>query len=118
MARLARVVAPGLPHHVTQRGNRRQETFFCEEDYEQYIRLMSEWCSRRWQAIRQTAERKLAQLHAAATLDFLRSPPGNRLEALKGDRVGQWSIRINDQWRVCFRWADGDVFDVEIVDYH
>ena len=75
-------------------------------------------CPRRWQAIRQTAERKLAQLHAAATLDFLRSPPGNRLEALKGDRAGQWSIRINDQWRVCFRWANGDVFDVEIVDYH
>jgi toxin HigB-1 len=75
-------------------------------------------CPRRWQAIRQTAERKLAQLHAAATLDFLRSPPGNRLEALKGDRAGQWSIRINDQWRVCFRWAAGDVCDVEIVDYH
>ena len=75
-------------------------------------------CPRRWQVIRQTAERKLTQLHAAATLDFLRSPPGNRLEALKGDRAGQWSIRINDQWRVCFRWADGDVFDVEIVDYH
>ena len=75
-------------------------------------------CPRRWQAIRQTTERKLAQLHAAATLDFLRSPPGNWLEALKGDRAGQWSIRINDQWRVCFRWATGDVYDVEIVDYH
>lgn len=55
-------------------------------------------CPRRWQAIRQAAERKLALLHAAATLDFLRSSPGNRLEALKGDRIGQWSIRINDQW--------------------
>lgn len=75
-------------------------------------------CPRRWLAIRQTAERKLAQLHAAATPDFLRSPPGNRLETLKGDRAGQWSIRINDQWRVCFRWADGDVYDVEITDYH
>lgn len=73
---------------------------------------------RRWQAIRHTAERKLAQLHAAATLEFLRSPPGNRLEALKGNRTSQWSIRINDQWRVCFRWADGDVYDVEITDYH
>lgn len=75
-------------------------------------------CPRRWQAIRQVAERKLAMLHAAATLDFLRSPPGNRLKALKGDRIGQWSIRINDQWRVCFRWAEGDACDVEIVDYH
>ena len=75
-------------------------------------------CPRRWQAIRQAAERKLAMLHAAATLAFLRSPPGNRLKALKGDRIGQWSIRINDQWRVCFRWAEGDAFDVEIVDYH
>jgi toxin HigB-1 len=75
-------------------------------------------CSRHWQSIRSTAERKLAQLNAAATLDFLRVPPGNRLEALKGDRAGQFSIRINEQWRVCFSWAAGDVFDVEIVDYH
>lgn len=52
------------------------------------------------------------------TLDFLRSPPGNQLEALKGDRAGQHSIRINDQWRVCFVWRDEGVFDVEIVDYH
>ena len=64
------------------------------------------------------AERKLTQLNAAATLDFLRAPPGNRLEALKGDRVGQYSIRINEQWRVWFTWAGGDVFCVEIVDYH
>jgi proteic killer suppression protein len=75
-------------------------------------------CPRRWQGIRRVAERKLIQLHAAATLDFLRAPPGNRLEALKGDRAGQFSIRINEQWRVCFRWSGGDVFDVEIVDYH
>ncbi len=75
-------------------------------------------CPRRWQAIRRVAERRLAQLNAAATLDFLRAPPGNRLEALKGDRAGQHSIRINEQWRVCFTWAAGDVFDVEIVDYH
>ena len=75
-------------------------------------------CPRRWQAIRSVAERRLIQLHAAATLDFLRSPPGNRLEARKGNRAGQFSIRINEQWRVCFRWAAGDVFDVEIVDYH
>jgi len=75
-------------------------------------------CPRRWRAIRRVAERKLIQLNAAATLDFLRAPPGNRLEALKGDRAGQFSIRINEQWRVCFTWAAGDVFDVEIVDYH
>ena len=75
-------------------------------------------CPRRWRAIRSVAERKLIQLHAAATLDFLRSAPGNRLEALKGDRAGQFSIRIHDQWRVCFTWAAGDVFDVEIADYH
>ena len=75
-------------------------------------------CPRRWQAIRRVAERKLIQLNAAATLDFLRAPPGNRLEALKGDRAGQHSIRINEQWRVCFTWTGGDVFDVEIVDYH
>ncbi len=64
------------------------------------------------------ALRKLRQLDASTTLDDLRNPPGNRLEALKGDRKGQWSIRINDQWRVCFRWGDGDANDVEIVDYH
>ena len=75
-------------------------------------------CPRRWQAIRRVAERKLVQLNAAATLDFLRSPPGNRLEALKGERAGQFSIRINEQWRMCFRWGAGDVFDVEITDYH
>ena len=64
------------------------------------------------------AQRKLAQLDAAATLDFLRVPPGNRLEALRGDRSGSYSIRINDQWRLCFRFADGDAYDVEIVDCH
>lgn len=75
-------------------------------------------CPRRWKAIRRVAERKLIQLNAAATLDFLRSPPGKHLEALKGDRAGQFSIRINEQWRVCFIWKTGDVYDVEIVDYH
>ncbi|AIT21736.1 plasmid maintenance system killer family protein [Burkholderia thailandensis E254] len=62
--------------------------------------------------------RKLQQLHAAADLDFLRIPPNNRLEALKGDRQGQFSIRINDQWRICFKFANGRASDVEIVDYH
>ena len=65
-----------------------------------------------------TSIRKLAQLDAAHTLDFLRSPPGNRLEALTGDRKGQYSIRINDQFRVCFRWTNEGPADVEIVDYH
>jgi proteic killer suppression protein len=65
-----------------------------------------------------TGQRKLMQLHNARTLDDLRAPPGNRLEALSGDRKGQHSIRINDQWRVCFRWEAGDAWDVEIVDYH
>jgi proteic killer suppression protein len=69
-------------------------------------------------AIRSVAERKLAQLDAAATLEFLRAPPGNRLELLRGDRAGQWSIRINDQWRICFRWQNGDALGVEIVDCH
>lgn len=62
--------------------------------------------------------RKLVQVDAAERLDDLKIPPGNRLEALKGDCRGQHSIRVNDQWRVCFRWFDGDAYDVEIVDYH
>ena len=62
--------------------------------------------------------RKLRMLHRARTLKDLRVPPGNRLEKLKGQRAGQHSIRVNDQWRVCFRWADGDATEVEIVDYH
>ena len=68
--------------------------------------------------IHDRALRKLRQLDAAATLEDLRNPPGNRLEILKGNRVGQMSIRINNQWRICFRWADHDAWDVEIVDYH
>ena len=73
---------------------------------------------RRFRAIVTVAERKLAQLDAARTLDFLRAPPGNRLEALKGGRAGQHSIRINEQWRVCFVWFATGPLDVEIVDYH
>ena len=64
------------------------------------------------------AMRKLQQIHAATSLEFLRIPPNNRLEKLSGDREGQWSIRINDQWRVCFEWQDGHARRVEIVDYH
>ena len=72
----------------------------------------------RFRAIERVARRKLLYLHQAQRLDDLRVPPGNRLEALRGDRKGQHSIRINDQWRICFLWKDGVVFDVEIVDYH
>lgn len=64
------------------------------------------------------AQRKLTMLQYAKTLDDLRSPPGNRLERLQGDRSGQHSIRINDQWRICFRWSQAGPTDVEIVDYH
>ena len=61
---------------------------------------------------------RMQHLHYARRVEDLRSPPSNRLEALRGDRVGQWSIRINDQWRLCFRFASGHAFDVKIVDYH
>jgi toxin HigB-1 len=74
--------------------------------------------TRRFQAVAAGAERKLQMLDNAVTIDDLRVPPGNRLEAMHGDRKGQWSIRINDRWRVCFRFKDGNAFDVEIVDYH
>ena len=73
---------------------------------------------RRFAAIERIIRRKLLLLHAAARLDDLRIPPGNRLEALRGDRAGQHSIRVNDQWRICFIWKDGEAHDVEIVDYH
>ncbi|MFN0105254.1 MAG: type II toxin-antitoxin system RelE/ParE family toxin [Bryobacteraceae bacterium] len=72
----------------------------------------------RFQAIERVGRRKLLYLHAAERLEELRVPPGNRLEALKGDRTGQQSIRINDQWRICFVWRQSEAHDVEIVDYH
>jgi proteic killer suppression protein len=68
--------------------------------------------------IQRSARRKLLLLHQARSLNDLRSPYGNRLEALKDDRAGQHGIRVNDQWRICFRWQGEDAFDVEIVDYH
>jgi proteic killer suppression protein len=74
--------------------------------------------SRRWNVIARVAVRKLVQIDSVATLDELNAPPGNRLEALKGDRAGLHSIRISDQWRICFRWESDGVYDVEIVDYH
>lgn len=74
--------------------------------------------SRRFVSIKAVAERKLQQLDSAVTLEFLRSPPGNHLELLQGDRAGQYSIRINQQWRVCFVWTELGPAQVEIVDYH
>ncbi len=68
--------------------------------------------------MQRVAARKLEMLAAASELDSLRIPPSNRLEKLRGDRSGSYSIRINQQWRICFRWRSGDVYDVEIVDYH
>jgi proteic killer suppression protein len=81
-------------------------------------RLFDDRAGARFRSIERVARRKLAMLNAAMQLEELRMPPGNRLEALRGDRRGQHSIRINDQWRICFRWIDGDAHDVEIVDYH
>ncbi|WP_267360191.1 MULTISPECIES: type II toxin-antitoxin system RelE/ParE family toxin [unclassified Methylobacterium] len=75
-------------------------------------------CHRQWRAFKAAAVRKLDMIDAAATLGDLRSPPGNQLEKLSGDRDGQWSIRINDQWRICFKWGDAGPENVEIVDYH
>ena len=88
---------------------------FADRDTE---RLASGERVRRFVAIEVVARRKLRQLEIAGQLDDLRVPPGNRLEALKGDRRGQMSIRVNEQWRVCFRWTQAGPADVEIVDYH
>jgi proteic killer suppression protein len=73
---------------------------------------------RRFQLIQRVTRRKLEQLDAVVELQELAEPPGNRLKALRGDRAGQHSIRINDQWRICFRWIEGEAYEVEIVDYH
>jgi proteic killer suppression protein len=75
-------------------------------------------CPRKFKAFASAAERKLQMLDDAHALEDLRVPAGNRLEALRGNFKGQWSIRINDQWRVCFRFDDGDALDVAIIDYH
>ena len=80
--------------------------------------LMRDGRHRRFAAIAAVALRKLDYLNAAGALSDLRAPPGNRLEALKGNRVGQHSIRVNDQWRICFVWTDAGPVDVEICDYH
>ena len=74
--------------------------------------------SRRWANIARVALRRLRLLHRARVITDLRLPPGNQLEALKGDRAGQYSVRVNDQYRICFRWENGDAHDVELTDYH
>ena len=81
-------------------------------------RLASGIRTQRFIGIERIARRKLAQLNAAATLSFLSVPPGNQLESLKGDRRDEYSIRINEKWRLCFRFENGNAYDVEIVDYH
>jgi proteic killer suppression protein len=88
---------------------------FRDRDTEQ---LFDRESSRRWAAIARVALRRLRLLHRARSLDDLRIPNGNRLEALKGDRTGQYSMRVNDQYRICFRWESGDAYDVELTDYH
>ncbi|MGA0583291.1 MAG: type II toxin-antitoxin system RelE/ParE family toxin [Castellaniella sp.] len=90
------------------------QSFLCEETR----RLFMTGRTRRFTNIQHMAERKLAQLDAAVTLDFLRNPPGNRLEKLMGDRLGRHSIRINTQWRICFIWTAEGPAEIEIVDYH
>jgi proteic killer suppression protein len=90
------------------------KTFYCKDTAKLFD---DRWVSR-FQSIERQARRKLLYLNRARQLQDLQQPPGNQLEALKGDRTGQHSIRINDQWRICFRWDAGDVYDVEIVDYH
>lgn len=74
--------------------------------------------SRRFATIERVAFRKLRQIENVSRVEELAEPPGNRLEKLHGDRKGQWSIRINDHWRICFEWRNGDAYNIEIVDYH
>ena len=91
------------------------ESFACAETE----RVFQAELSRRFPPnIQRGARRKLLTLNAATELQHMAVPPGNRLEALKGDRTGQHSIRVNDQWRICFRWREGNAYEVEIVDYH
>jgi len=91
------------------------KTFHCKETEKIFGRHFSKKFP---QNIQRIALRKLRMLNRAEILNDLSVPPANRLEALRGDRKGQYSIRINDQWRICFKWNDGEVNDVEIVDYH
>jgi len=91
------------------------ESFKCKETEKIFNRHFS---SKLPQAIHRIALRKLRMLHRSLNIDDLRVPPGNRLEILKGNRKGQHSIRINDQWRICFVWKENNAYKVEIVDYH
>ena len=88
---------------------------FADKDTEA---LFNDCAVPRFRSIERPARRKLQMLHAADELGDLRVPPGNRLEKLKGERAGRYSIRINDKWRICFIWKDGNAHDVEIADYH
>ncbi len=91
------------------------ESFACKET----LKIWQGYFAKKFPAdIQDRALRKLRQLDAAVTFDDLKNPPGNRLEALKGDREGEMSIRINQQWRICFIWDGGKAFEVQIVDYH
>lgn len=81
-------------------------------------KLFNDYYVKRFSHIERPARRKLLMIDSVIRLNDLKIPPANQLEALKGDRKGQFSIRINDQWRICFKWDDGHAYDVEIVDYH
>lgn len=89
-------------------------SFADEETEHVFLRLHS----RRYAAIERVVFRKLRQIHSVSTVEELIAPPGNRFERLKGDRKGRWSLRVNDQYRICFVWRDGDAYEVEIADYH
>lgn len=88
---------------------------FADEETE---RIFNRIHSRKFASIERIAFRKLRQIWNVNRVELLNEPPGNRLEKLRGNRAGQWSIRLNDQWRICFEWRDGDAHEVEIVDYH
>jgi len=90
------------------------QSFHCKDTE----RLHQRQRVRRFRSIERVAQRKLRQLDSAEILEDMKSPPGNRLEAHKGDRQGLYSVRINDQWQLCFHWQNGSAYDVEIVDYH
>lgn len=90
------------------------KSFHCKDTE----KLFQDFDVKAFRSIERLARKKLYVLNAAKTLEDLRSPPGNRLEKLGGDRLEQWSIRINNQWRLCFEWYDGDCYQVQIVDYH
>ncbi len=90
------------------------KTFKCNDTE----KIFNDFDVKKFRSIARAARIKLEVLDATVSLKSLRVPPGNRLEQLKGERTGQYSIRINDQWRICFIWKEGNVFDVEIIDYH